>query len=679
MENNAAPAEAPVQAPAPQPRNKKSLIKKIVWMLLLAAGVYVIYYVLAIYLSADHNLRQIYLVPRDAAVIIQTSDPVNDWKRLSASEPWQCLKGAPSFAEVARNVNALDSTVKANRTLLSLVGKRDMTISLHKTRPAAWDFLIVVDMQKAAKINALKDNIEQVFKMSGFRVTERRYKGVGITESYDPLSGETLYSAFIENHLLATYGGRLIEKAVDEMEHPLIGLEDAFVEVERQVAGKGLGRIYLNYAFLPQFLQIYLGQNPYVNMVCNSMDYAGLYLVSDKEKMELTGMMTLRGEPDPYVGAFIRSGSHRMQAHTIMPARTALYANLGFESTSTFVKELEKAMAASDPQGYESYKSSRRKLENYFDISLEKNFLGWMDGEFALSQSEPGLLGREPELILVVRATSIGDARKNMELIEKRITRRTPVSVKAVVYKDYQIKYIELSGFFRLFFGKLFDKFDKPYYTYVGDYVVFSNKHTSLLSFIEDYEQKNLMEGQETFRKSYSQVHDRSTAFVYADMARLYPQLRTMLSADSWSSLQANRDVLMCFPGWTFQAVAGKQLSMQVVMNYAPPVPAPETAADTLAAQADSLAVEPQTEREIMSELKRFAVENFEGNILREYYPGGELKSESEVRDGKRHGRYREFYPDGNLKVRGSYSQNKQRGVWKYYTEDQKLDHKQRF
>ena len=29
-----------------------------------------------------------------------------------------------------------------------------------------------------------------------------------------------------------------------------------------------------------------------------------------------------------------------------------------------------------------------------------------------------------------------------------------------------------MKGFFRLFFGKLFDKFEKPYYTYVDDYAL---------------------------------------------------------------------------------------------------------------------------------------------------------------------------------------------------------------
>lgn len=77
--------------------------------------------------------------------------------------------------------------------------------------------------------------------------------------------------------------------------------------------------------------------------------------------------------------------------------------------------------------------------------------MSWMSGEFAITQSEPGLLGHDPELILAIRAKSIKDARKNMEFIEKKIKRRTPVKIKSVTYKDFEINYVEMKGFFRLF------------------------------------------------------------------------------------------------------------------------------------------------------------------------------------------------------------------------------------
>ena len=37
-----------------------------------------------------------------------------------------------------------------------------------------------------------------------------------------------------------------------------------------------------------------------------------------------------------------------------------------------------------------------------------------------------------------------------MEFIEKKIKRRTPVKIKTANYKDFEINYIEMKGFFPL-------------------------------------------------------------------------------------------------------------------------------------------------------------------------------------------------------------------------------------
>ena len=86
-----------------------------------------------------------------------------------------------------------------------------------------------------------------------------------------------------------------------------------------------------------------------------------------------------------------------------------------------------------------------------------------------------------------------------------------------------------------------------------------------------------------------------------------------------------------------------------------------------------------ETEKEQMSELQRFYVEKFEGNVLREFYPEGALKSEAEVKEGKRHGRYREYYENGKLKLRGKYGNNIPKGTWKYYTEEGEFERKEKY
>ena len=674
MEEFTAPAPEPA---APQEKKKGKIVKRIVWAAVVALAAWLIYAVAGIYLSPDRKIQQVYLIPKDAALIIQTDEPVADWQRFSTSAPWLTLKQAPAFGEIAQSTDALDSLLQANRALLGLVGRREMMISLHKTRSNGWDFLIVVDLQKVSKMNVLKEQIEQIYKLAGQQVTERRHNGVTITELRDPSTRQLLYTAFIDNHFAASYNSRLIEAAIDEREAPVIGRDYAFIEVEKLVAGKGLCRIYVNYEYLPAYLSLYLGgRDAYVEAFSPSMSFAGLYGTVEKDRLEVRGWSLPREEVDPYVEALLGSGTQRIRAHEILPARTALYVNLGFDGMKTFMERLETALSSDNQELYNTYKTNRKRIENYFDLALDDDFLGWMSGEIAFAQSEPGLLGREPELILAVRATDIGRARKSMDRIEQRVKRRTPISIKAVEYKGYEINYVEMKGFFKIFFGQWFEKFETPYYTFVGDYVVFSTRSASLLSLVEDYEQGNLLKNDAGFKQALGRAEGASTVFAWIDMPKFYGQLPGLLTADTWNEIRRHREVLYSFPQWTFQVVdEGQRASLQYIMDYKPWVePAPESTAEPVAEEEGE-----QTERELMSELKRFYVEQFEGNVLREFYPSGALQSEAEVKEGRRHGRYREYYESGALRLRGRYAAGQQRGAWKYYTEEGEFERKEKF
>lgn len=668
---------------APEKKNNtRRIVKRTLAVAGLALAVYLVYSVVYLFVSPDRNIQQIYLVPEDAAFIIQSSAPVEDWEKFSGSETWQSLKKAKSFDEVANSVETLDSVVKSNKVLLSLVGERDMLISLHKTRPTKWDFLIILDMQKTSKMDLLKDQVETILVMSGFKVTNRMHNGINILEMRDPDTRDVFYTAFVDNHLVASYTSRLVESAIDSRNKPKIGLDESYIETENLVSGKGLVRVFVNYERLPQFMSIYLGaNNEYVDMFSKSMNFAGLFFNTGKERMEVKGYTLRKDTADPYVAALLNSGKHRMKAHEILSGRTALYTNIGFDNPLTFMKELENAMSVHDKQLYDTYQSSKKKIEGLFGISLEENFLSWMDGEFAIAQSEPGLLGHDPELILAIRAKSIKDARENMEYIEKKVKRRSPVKIKTVNYKDFEINYIEMKGFFRLFFGKLFDKFEKPYYTYVGDYVVFSNKAASLLSFVEDYEQKNLLKNTQGFKDAFSYLKSSSTVFLYTDVHKFYSQLKPMMNPSTWNEIQSNKEVLFSFPYWTMQIIGDpRSASLHCVMDYSPYKPEEvEELAVVTDEEDEEMSEDAATEKEQMSELKRFYVEKFEGNVLREFYPEGALKSESEVKEGKRHGRYREYYENGNLKLRGKYANNKPKGTWKYYTEEGEFERKEKF
>ena len=677
-----------------QTKKKKSIVKRIFLILSVLFLGYILWTFGSLYITPNHNIQQIYLVPKDAALVIQSSEPVKDWKKFSNSAPWQSMRQAKAYETITQNIESLDSVVNANKSLLSLVGKRNLMISLHKTRPNDFDFLIILDMQKVSKMVMLKSQLENILSAGGYTVTKRNYKDIEILEMRDNLTRELLYGAFVENHFVATYTSNLLEASINERDQPNIGLDRGFIEADRLVSDKGLCRLFINYDYFPDFLSIYMGQsNPYFDMFCESMNFAGLYGDVNEKKIDLKGYTMLKDQTNPFISAILSSGKKKMKAHEIMPARTAFYTNLGFDNPVTFVKELENAMQVNDKAAYESYQSSKSKIENFLNISLEKNFLSWMDGEFAFSQSEPGLLGHEAEILLAIRAKNIKDMKNNMDLIEKRVRSKTPLKVKSVDYKGFPVNYVEMKGFFKLFFGGLFERFEKPYYTYVEDYAIFSNKPSTILSFIEDYEQKNLMTNNQGFNDIFNRAESSSTLFAYLDINKFYPLLKPVLNPDTWNNIENQKEIVYSFPYWQFQVIGDKQsASMHMTIDHLKYADEPDPfslensqlindslISDKIDELDEKMNVEAETEKELMNELQRFYVEKFEGNVLREYYESGALKSETEVSKNQRSGRYRVYYENGILQLRGKYVRNKPKGTWKYYTPEGKFDRKEKY
>ena len=192
--------------------------------------------------------------------------------------------------------------------------------------------------------------------------------------------------------------------------------------------------------------------------------------------------------------------------------------------------------------------------------------------------------------------------------------------------------------------------------------------------------QKNLLKNNPGFENALSYLKSSSTIFLYTDVRKFYSQLKPMMNPATWNEIQSNKDVLYSFPYWTMQIIGEDQsASLQYVMDYSPYQLEEVDVAIATDEDDKEMNEDAETEKEQMSELKRFYIEKFEGNVLREFYPEGALKSEAEVKEGKRHGRYREYYEDGTLKLRGKYANNKPKGTWKYYTEDGKFERKEKF
>ena len=122
-------------------------------------------------------------------------------------------------------------------------------------------------------MDLLKDQLETVLTMAGSSVTNRMHNGINILEMRDPDTRDIFYCAFVDNHFVGSYTSKLVESAINSRNKPKIGLDHSFIEAEKLVSGKGLVRVFINYARLPQFLNIYLGKPGTSTSICSAIPW----------------------------------------------------------------------------------------------------------------------------------------------------------------------------------------------------------------------------------------------------------------------------------------------------------------------------------------------------------------------------------------------------------------------
>ncbi|MFH0893994.1 MAG: hypothetical protein V2A54_06130 [Bacteroidota bacterium] len=236
----------------------KRLRKILVWIfLLIIAGVIAF---LAWYFLTGYGTRDPYsVVPKDAVFVIETEDLTEGWSQISKSQMWTSLKTNEYFADVNESASILDSLIKNNSTVSSMMGGRRLLVSAHMISQNDYDFLFVVDMKRGSKISFLKDYISTLVKQFGYSLKYRDFDGIEISELTDAETGEIIYLYFADNLLVGSYNAGIIEKSIKEMDTDKPGLtgNTEFHDVNKKI-GENLFSVKVNYKMLEKYLYCYM-------------------------------------------------------------------------------------------------------------------------------------------------------------------------------------------------------------------------------------------------------------------------------------------------------------------------------------------------------------------------------------------------------------------------------------
>lgn len=532
-------------------------MKRFLGILLIFVGLSILgFYAYMNWLPVVH-LRSINLVPNDAIYILEITQPVNGWKQIQKSELWSKLRTHHFFSEIHENAKFIDSLIKINSSFAETFANQPLVISAHMTEAKNYDFLCLWSMHDVAtRLGSIKKSL---LSFSDYQITERVYKKTTVYELTKPGEKTALYLCFYEDVLMATYTPKLIQKSIDTSQKPELADDSRFIKAQSLIKGKEYFTIYFNIEQFNPFLGIYMTDLGSLKDLNKMVDYAAFQLFLDGNIMDFHGYVLPKDSSVSVLTAMLTSGAGKRSTQKILSDRTAWFTSLGFEDFLQFYEEFESQMKK-NPKMYSEHQKNLSKIEKLLKINIKNDFVSWISEEVCLVATKPAdTTFEKPEMLVYLHANNIDNAKDRIKHILKQVKKRTKlVKNKTYEYKGFEIYHFEVRGLFKLLFGKLFQKFDMPYVTFIEDFVIFSLDELALQNVIDDYTEKKFLNNQEAFQNFIEEFKEQSSVFSYLNMNNFYSLFPNYVSTSTWQNIQNNEPYIRLFEQLGFQMTAEK-------------------------------------------------------------------------------------------------------------------------
>ena len=635
------------------------LVKWIVILALLGGGGW---FAWKFYSAKGITGEALNFIPDDAIFAIVTDNPIAAWKDISGNEVWRYLNTQPYFASLTSSANSVDSLLRENEMLFDAIGTRTLIISAHMTGAKDYDFLFLVDLQGASGLKFLNDYIT-TFSSGGYNVKKEKYFDNDIVILHDPESNTNLYMSIPGTFLVMSYTKKVLINALDAQLNGATITKDQLVAVDDM--SNSIGKLFINYKKLPEFVRSYSdGENEYAYKLSESLISTNLDISIRENEILAEGYTYVNDSVDSYIRTLETSGSGPTRFFEIAPQRTGFAMSFGFESFGGFFDKFQENIK-SDVKEYNEYRDNISAVENYLKIDLRKQVIDWIDDEVAFIQLQSSGKGIDTEMAIILKANNIEQARNDLEDIERQVRKRTPVKFKSVDHRGNDIKYLGMKGMFKILLGRFFARYDKPYYTIINNFVVFSNHPQTLESMIDDYLDKNTLDNWDEFGNFRHSFADRGSVFIYVNTPVMFNNVKKIVDAGTRQSMDNNKDYITCFRHIGFQMVAGRG---RFTTTFRERFVMPQVEADSLEIiPADSVTIDGKDPME----LPYIYVSDVNSKTYTEYYGDSTtVHFEVELKNGFKDGSFTEYYENGKEKMTGKFNRDKRDGNWKLYNED---------
>lgn len=596
--------------------------------------------------------------PEDAFLMVYTDDFKESWEGFRKSDTWEIIQQQQFLDSSLKKINSFDSTLRNNKFINKIAKNHSLLISMHPMKKEGLKPVFYLDLMEFSKLRFSFDLLEKrLFKDSDYNMNKTKIKGEPVYELTK--EDKRYFLAFRDNVLFMSSSRKLVKEVLKGKENQWVK-KKAFKNLDEKYRKRGDIQLYANFSGINSVLKTQKLKPENYQLWVNPLQFAVYNIEFSKDVIHLKGGISAKPKSNGYLNAFADIDIGSSDAYKVISEDIATYISFTFEDFSSFNSNFKQQLAAINSKSYSDYIKYSGQIEDKFDISIQDHIFNWIDDELVLGKLRPKIGASEvSDLFAAIRASNTKTAEEMLTMITDKVSEKSPLKFRTRTYGEYEIKYLDLKGFFKLFAGNLFEKLDRPYYTIIDDYVVFSNSVNNLITLIDHYKNKKTLEYEEAFDKVYENFDNNGNVQLYLNSKELYEAVYYHTDAYTQNFLEENRNLLMRIAAIGIQVkpteeTYDSELRIKLDMSQQPH-------SELISFEADA----SKAENKIIESLdfkvdpQMMNVSDDSSGKVEILYPDSTIWYEGQVKNGKPDKLWRCYYESGNLKNSVLYEEGK--------------------
>ena len=512
-------------------------------------------------------------ISQDVALVLHSKNAAEILdKFLNENIFWEEFAATRQFQNFHKKLEFVDSLVKGDEQVNEWLNNNDFYIAIFPSKRKTALFLVLIQTKSVRQIRQVTQRIADLAGKKA-NISQRTVKGVKINDvDFPERSGVRSFSfAFSNGLLLLSEDATLLENSIELMDSENSVLNNEVFNRIYATAGKNVdANLFVNFKSLSSLASAVINdnKNAAINVFSNLSDWGEVDLHIRNDGLLLNGFSFSKPADAKYLNVFLNQEPIRMTIDRLIPSDASAFIALGFSNTEIFRRD------------YLDYLSSQNKLEAYtekhgqiiqqYQTDIEAAFYELMDGEVAAVYNETGNAGDKINTYLVFSTKSRSMALNELNRVIMQDAKNKNLSetnYKKVYQVDNQTTFdiyeMPVNYLGELLFGDLFSGVETRHFTFIENYLVFSNTYNGLTLFLRENVLNKTLQTDLGYRKFSELISNRSNAYFYFNVGGSKGILSSYLQGDSRGIITNDFETFRKIQAITMQFSSGKNMIYQ--------------------------------------------------------------------------------------------------------------------